>query len=111
VARARYRVLLTLGAERDLAAIYDYGAKSDGPARADIVPGDLMGVVGRLSEFPERGPHPAELAVLGIRDFRQTVFTPYRVIYRVIARKVYFFVIADGRRDMQSLLAQRLLKS
>jgi len=50
-----------------------------------------------------------ELIAPGIRDSRQTAFKPYRVIYRVIGQKVYVYLIADGRRDMQSLLARRLL--
>ena len=36
---------------------------------------------------------------------------PYRVIYRVVDRDVAILLIADGRRDMQSLLATRLLES
>ena len=46
---------------------------------------------------------------LGIKDYRQTFFKPYRVIYRVDGQRVYVYVIVDGRRDMQSLLARRLL--
>ncbi|WP_297448972.1 hypothetical protein [Ferrovum sp.] len=58
---------------------------------------------------PERSVYPKELLALGIRDYRQTAFKPYQVIYRVMGQKVYIYVIADGRRDMQSLLARRLL--
>jgi toxin ParE1/3/4 len=36
-------------------------------------------------------------------------FQPYRVIYRVIDVRVFIILIADGRRDLQSLLAGRLL--
>ena len=46
---------------------------------------------------------------LGIREYRQTFFKPYRVIYRIIDRRVYVFLIANGRRDMQALLERRLL--
>jgi toxin ParE1/3/4 len=35
--------------------------------------------------------------------------TPYRVIYRVLGNVVHVFLIADGRRDMQTLLHRRLL--
>jgi toxin ParE1/3/4 len=31
------------------------------------------------------------------------------VVYRVAGERVYVYLIADGRRDMQSLLARRLL--
>jgi len=49
------------------------------------------------------------LLALGIREYRQSLFKPYRVIYRVIGQRVYIYLIVDGRRDMQALLARRLL--
>lgn len=109
MAGRKYEVLLTEGAEQDLESIYDYIAEFDCNANADYVLDRLLEVVESLSPFPERGAYPKELVALGIRDYRQTAFKPYRVIYRVMAQKVYIYVIADGRRDMQSLLARRLL--
>lgn len=105
----RYEVLLTAGAERDLESIYDYIAAFDTPASADYVLDRLIKVVESLARFPERGNYPKELLALGIREYRQALFKPYRVIYRVMAKRVYIYLIADGRRDMQSLLARRLL--
>ena len=105
----RYEVLLTEGAERDLESIYDYIAEFDTPANADYVLDRLMKAVKSLATFPERGSHPKELLALGIREYRQAVFKPYRVIYRLIGKQLYIFVIADERRDMQTLLARRLL--
>jgi toxin ParE1/3/4 len=69
----------------------------------------LLEVAERLATFPDRGPHPKELQALGIREYRQTFFKPYRLIYRVIGRQVLIYLIADGRRDMRSLLSRRLL--
>jgi toxin ParE1/3/4 len=69
----------------------------------------LMNVVESLSRFPERGSYPKELISLGIKEYRQTFFKPYRLIYRVTDRQVIVHLIADGRRDMQSVLARRLL--
>lgn len=109
MAERKYEVLLTQGAEQDLESIYDYIAEFDCKANADYVLDHLLEIVESLSAFPERGAYPKELIALGIRDYRQTAFKPYRVIYRVMGRKVYIYVIADGRRDMQSLLARRLL--
>ena len=105
----KYDVLLTQGAEQDLESIYDYIAEFDCKAKADCVLDRLLEVVESLAAFPERGAYPKELVALGIRDYRQTAFKPYRVIYRVMGQKVYIYVIADGRRDIQSLLARRLL--
>ena len=68
-----------------------------------------MATTEQLAIMPERGSYPRELLDLGIKDYRQVVFKPYRLIYRVMGRDVVVFVIADGRRDMQSLLTRRLL--
>jgi toxin ParE1/3/4 len=104
-----YSVLLTQGAEQDLEAIYDYIAEVDDPANADHVLDRLSATAEQLAVMPERGSHPRELLDLGIKDYRQVFFKPYRLIYRVMGRDVVVFVIADGRRDMQALLARRLL--
>ncbi len=105
----RYKVLLTAGAESDLDDLHRYIAEHDAPDRADYVLDRLMEVAGSLANFPERGSHPQELLALGIREYRQSFFKPYRVIYRVIGKQVIIYVIADGRRDVQSLLSRRLL--
>ena len=105
----RYKVLLTAGAESDLEDLHGYIAEHDSSNRADYVLDRLMEVAESLATFPERGSHPQELLALGIREYRQSFFKPYRVIYRVIGKQVIVYVIADGRRDMQSLLLRRLL--
>jgi len=45
---------------------------------------------------------------LGSREYRQALFKPYRMIYRMVERRVYVYLIADGRRDLQTLLTRRL---
>jgi len=105
----RYEVLITQGAERDLEEIYDHITEFDSPEKAEYVLSRLLEVVERLATFPDRGPHPKELQALGIREYRQTYFKPYRLIYRVIGKQVFIYLIADDRREMQSLLAGRLL--
>ncbi len=109
MAGRRYEVLLTAGAEQDLEAIHEYIGDFDCRANADHVLDRVRKAVDSLATFPERGAYPRELLALGIRDYRQTAFKPYRIIYRVIGKKVFIYLIADGRRDMQSLLARRLL--
>ena len=106
---ANFDVLLTEGAEQDLEAIHNYVAEFDCIANANYVLDQSMEVMESLSRFPERGSYPKELVSLGIKEYRQTLFKPYRVIYRVTGNQVIIYLIADGRRDMQSVLARRLL--
>jgi len=102
-------VFLTVDAARDLEDLYQYIARHDAPGRAEHVLTGIEKALGSLAESPDRGVYPKELLALGIRDYREIFFKPYRVIYRVEGDRVYVFLIADGRRDMQALLQRRLL--
>ncbi len=102
-------MVLTQGAEKDLEEVHDYIAEFDSATNAARVLDRLLDAAEKFTDFPERGSWPRELLALGIREYRQAFFKPYRVIYRVIDAKVVVYLIVDGRRDMQSLLARRLL--
>lgn len=105
----RYRVVLTAGAEQDLESIHDYVAEFDSSTNADRLLDHLLTVAESLSQFPDRGSYPKELLAVGAKEYRQAFFKPYRLIYKVIGAQVVIYLIADGRRDMQSLLIRRLL--
>lgn len=105
----RFEVRLTAHAVRDLEEIDDWISRHDSEAKAAHVAARIEAAIATLKRFPERGRHPAELLALGIRDYRETFFKPYRIIYYVDGKRVYVSLIADGRRDMQALLARRLL--
>ncbi len=104
-----FAVFLTNDAARDLDELYEYIFLHDTPQKADYVLDQIEKSFSRLSKFPERGAHPKELLALGIREYREVFFKPYRIIYRISDKKVYVLLIADGRRDMQTLLQRRLL--
>ena len=101
-------VLLTSDAARDLEELFEYIDVHDAVQKSAYVLEQIENAFHSLSEFPERGSYPKELLVLGIREYRE-IFKPYRIIYRVMDKKVYVLLIADGRRDMQTLLQRRLL--
>jgi toxin ParE1/3/4 len=107
----RREVLLTQDAEHDLEDLYHYVAQTDSPQKADALLDRLLEATEGLATDPDRGSIPKELRSLGMPEFRQVFFKPYRVIYRVIGERVIVYVIADGRRDLQSLLSRRLLGS
>lgn len=106
-----YQIAITLTAERDLRELHAHALEAEGPGHADRLLDRLVETVSTLDRFPERGAHPPELLELGIRDFRQLVAHPYRIIYRVVGDQVFIDLIADGRRDMRALLARQLLAS
>ncbi|QKR98308.1 type II toxin-antitoxin system RelE/ParE family toxin [Sphingomonas sp. CL5.1] len=109
MADRRFEVELTEGAERDLETIHAWLAEHRSPDDAEALLDSFLDKVQTLERFPLRGAVPRELDALGIREFRQILLTPYRLIYRVAGETVFILVIADGRRDMQALLEHRLL--
>lgn len=104
-----YQVFLTRDAVRDLEELDEYLATSESAEKADYVLNKIEAVLQRLSESPERGNRPRELLALGLGDYRQVFFKPYRIIYTIRRKDVYVLLIADGRRDMETLLQNRLL--
>ena len=104
-----FAVQLTDDAARDLEEIVDYISRQDAPGSAEYVLERIEQAFQGLSALPERGSYPRELLELGIREYREVFFKPYRIIYRVRGDGVYVMVIADGRRDMRALLERRLL--
>lgn len=108
---AHYQVVVAAAVERDLDEIYDYIAEVASPARAEKVFDRLREQIHSLALEPERGSWPRELLALGIRDFRQLPSRPYRIFYRVAGQKVTVLLIADGRRNLKTLLERRLLST
>lgn len=106
-----YNVLFTRDADIDLNELIDFIAAQDGDGQADQILEKIERVVSSLAETPDRGVWPKELADIGIRDFREVFFKPYRIVYRIDGANVHIMLITDGRRDMQSLLQRRLLRS
>jgi toxin ParE1/3/4 len=105
-----FEVLLTKDAERDLEDLYTYIFLHDSPEKAAYVLDRIEEAFSSLNENPERGAYPGKLPALGIREYREVFFKPYRILFKVISGRVYVVLIADGRRDMQALLQRRVLE-
>ena len=105
------KVQLTANAARDLDDIHGHICNRHSQSEADYVLERIESAFSSLSEHPHCGSYPKELLDVGIREYREVFFKPYRIIYRVIESNVYVLLIADGRRDMQTLLQRRLLEA
>ena len=73
---------------------------------------------GRLKEalairagHPQAGTIPEELADLGATQYRQIISGKNRIIYEIREHAIFIHIVVDTRKDLQSLLARRLLKS
>ncbi len=63
-----------------------------------------------LEDIKERGHVAPELERIGIKTYREIHHKTYRIIYQVTKRDVYVHCVLDGRRDMMTLLEDRLLR-
>lgn len=102
-------VRLTEPALADLLAINDYYLLEVSDKVAAKIIDALELAVNSLADLNERGTVPKELLVLGIRQYRQLIVKPYRIIYQSMSDQVVVHAVLDGRRDIQTLLTQRLL--
>lgn len=106
----KYTVRLVADAESDLLDIYRYVALNDSVEKADRLLDNLEQTIKKLETMPMRGHNPPELERIGVLEYRETFFKPYRIIYQVVKSSVYVYCVLDGRRDLQDLLQQRLLR-
>jgi len=104
-----YKVYFDRQAEEDLMAIYTYIANHDSILHADKIYIAVKKACERLKSFPLRDNVPPELQKIGVEEYREIRIRPYRILYSIEAADVFVHCILDGRRDMQSMLQDRLL--
>ena len=108
--RVNYKVYISKSAEDDLLEIYKYIYFNDNEENADKIYSKLINKISALQEFPFRGHIPNELKLLNLEDFLEIILKPYRIIYQIIDKSVFVQCVLDGRRDMQKLLEERMLR-
>jgi addiction module RelE/StbE family toxin len=105
----RRRVRWARSARRDLEAIVAYLADRS-PQAALATLDRLEARAKTLATLAERGRVVPELARLHVREFRELVVPPYRVVYRVDGPRVVVLACLDGRRSLEDILLDRLIR-
>ncbi len=106
----KYRVHIISDAEEDIFEIYEYVARNDSPSRAGKLLDKIEECCYSLSGHPRRGHIPPELKRIDVYEFLEIHYKPYRIIYQIISNNVYIHCILDGRRDLDDLLREQLLR-
>jgi toxin ParE1/3/4 len=101
---------LTEDAEADILGIWKYVARHDSVQQASSLLDGLQEACFSLCSFPDRGHCPPELQRVYVLEYCEHHYKPYRIIYRAIDRKVFIHCVLDGRRDLQELLLERLIR-
>lgn len=58
-----------------------------------------------------KGNAVAELAQLGITDYRKILTSHHRIIFRKIDGNTYVYLVANQKQDFKSLLFRRLMNA
>lgn len=106
-----FKVFVVEDAERDMFDIYSYIARNDSIESAEYVFDAIQNTILGLSTLPLRGHAPPEMERVGIFEYLELHFKPYRIIYQVRDSKIYVHCILDGRRSLQELLQERLIRA
>lgn len=106
----RYDVVFDVSAEDDLVDIYRYVATNESVEKADKLFGSLRSACKKLITIPYRGHVPLELFEVGVVEYREIRYKPYRVLYSIDGKTVKVHCILDGRRDIQAVLQERSMR-
>ncbi len=106
----KYKVLIDPQAKQDLKEIFIYVAINDSISSANKLLDSLENTCYKLEKFPERGHIPEELRLTGIKRYLEILYKPYRIIYEIDNDQIYVHSVLDGRRNIQEILNERLLR-
>jgi plasmid stabilization system protein ParE len=109
--KAKVKAVILDSAEKDLKELKAYVIKNFSLEVWQNTFGEIKEAIRNLQRFLQAGFIPDEIAKLNLTQYRQVLSGMNRIIYEVRQDSIYVHVIADARRDMNSLLTRRLLRS
>jgi toxin ParE1/3/4 len=104
------KVVWTAVAASDLERIASY-LTSESPVRAATIIDRIVERAESPASFSNRGRTPPELRSVGDRSWRELQEPPWRIIYRRLDEVVQIHAVLDGRRNLEDILMERMLKS
>ncbi len=105
-----FKIVFLTSAEKDLKNLRSYIVKNFSLAAWQDTYSELKNSIRNLKTFPFTGSIPKELERLNITQYRQIISGMNRVIYEVRQETIYIHIVADTRKDMKTLLTQKLLR-
>ena len=106
---AEFQVLWTHTARLDLERIVEFIAEED-PATALAALARVEQRCQALSALPERGRIVPELRAVDVLTYRELIEGPWRIVYRHDVDRVHVMAVLDARRELSSLLLERLVR-
>ena len=107
----RYGIEWAPVAQSDLDELLEYIAARDCVDAALKVYEKLMEKIDTLVSYPERCRIPPELKQIGVSEYRELIFSPYSVFFRIRGKQLGIIAVLDRRRDLGELLIGRVLRA
>lgn len=104
-----FEVIWTEAAQNDLNSIIEFIA-ADNVTAAYNVFNAIKTRCNELNKFPKRGRIIPELNKFNIKNYRELVISPWRVMYRIERHNVIILAVIDGRRNIEDILLNRILR-
>ncbi|MCP3922866.1 MAG: type II toxin-antitoxin system RelE/ParE family toxin [Desulfobacterales bacterium] len=105
----QYIIQWTQEAENDLNDIVLFIAE-DSSERAHRIGTEIEEKVRKLANFSDRGRYVPEFRDIGITIYREIIYKPWRIIYKVDKNIIFINAVLDARRNLESLLLERLIR-
>ncbi len=105
-----YEVVWSPNAIRDFDDILDYVVSARDADEAQRLYLKIVPRINSLSRFPRRARLVPELKTVGVREYRELVVSPYRILFRIVGQTVAILGVLDGRRDLSELILKRALE-
>ncbi|HEX2955579.1 MAG TPA: type II toxin-antitoxin system RelE/ParE family toxin [Chitinispirillaceae bacterium] len=104
-----FSIVFAKSAALDLMSIYNYIAEESSSKAVKIIQ-KLESKINKLIILPEQGRVVPELEKFNVLIYREIIENPWRIIYKDELNTILIIVILDGRRNIEDLLMQRLLR-
>ncbi len=105
-----HEVYWTPTALQDIALILSHTA-AENPVAAAAVIDRLEARADSLGTLTPRSRTVPELREIGVHQYRELIEPPWRLIYTVEAERIAVVAVIDARRDLATLLLERLIRS
>ena len=104
-----YKTVFSRYAEDDLIEIIEYYQQKNTEYAIKLL-NTLEERVKELKNYPERGRVVPELEKQNIVEYRELIEGNYRIIYSIQDSTVIIHTILDGRREIEDILINKLMR-
>lgn len=106
----KFTVKIDPQAQEDMKEIFLYVAINDSFDMANKLLDKIEETCYKLERQPTRGHIPEALRSTGIKKYLEIHYKPYRIIYEIKKEIIYVHSVLDGRRNIQEILNERILR-